>query len=81
MTNITETKNFQNFIIYLNSRKKSANTVRVYTRNIKNFFDYVDKPETEVDSFDIMNWMNEMSDHASASIAQSLSSVKSYFKF
>lgn len=70
-----------NFITYLKSRQRSENTIAVYTKHINEFLSYLNKPESEVTPFDVMGWMNSMSDKASATVAQCLSSVKSYFDF
>lgn len=70
-----------NFITYLNSRQRSENTIKAYTKNINAFFEYVNKPESEVTAFDVMNWMESISDKSSATVCQMLSSVKAYFDF
>ena len=70
-----------NFVTYLNSRKCSENTIKAYVKNINSFFQFVNKPETEVNAFDIMKWMNSLSDKSSATICLMLSSVKAYFDF
>lgn len=70
-----------NFITYLKSRQRSENTIKAYTKNINVFFEYVNKPESEVTAFDVMNWMENISDKSSATVCQMLSSVKAYFDF
>lgn len=70
-----------NFITYLKSRQRSENTIKAYTKNINAFFEYVNKPESEVTAFDVMNWMENISDKSSATVCQMLSSVKAYFDF
>ena len=70
-----------NFITYLKSRQRSENTIKVYTKNINAFFEFVKKPDTEVTAFDVMNWMESLNDKSSATVCQMLSSVKAYFDF
>lgn len=70
-----------NFVTYLKSRQRSENTIKAYTKNINAFFEYVSKPESEVTAFDVMNWMENISDKSSATVCQMLSSVKAYFDF
>lgn len=70
-----------NFITYLKSRQRSENTIKAYTKNIIAFFEFVNKPDNEVIAFDVMNWMNSLSDKSSATVCQMLSSVKAYFDF
>lgn len=70
-----------NFITYLKSRQRSENTIKVYIKNVTAFFEFVNKPEQEISAFDVMNWMNNLSDKSSATVCQMLSSVKAYFDF
>lgn len=70
-----------NFITYLKSRQRSENTIKAYVKNINSFFDFVNKPDNEVTAFDVMNWMNSLSDKSSSTVCQMLSSVKAYFDF
>lgn len=70
-----------NFITYLKSRQRSENTIKAYVKNINSFLDYIKKSESEVTPFDVMDWMESMSNHSSATVAQALSSVKAYFDF
>ena len=70
-----------NFITYLKSRQRSENTIKVYSKNINSFFEFIDKGESDVTAFDVMNWMNSLSDKSSATVCQMLSSVKAYFDF
>lgn len=70
-----------NFITYLKSRQRSENTIKAYVKNINVFFGFVNKPDNEVTAFDVMNWMNSLSDKSSSTVCQMLSSVKAYFDF
>lgn len=70
-----------NFITYLKSRQRSENTIKAYVKNINSFFEFVNKSDNEVTAFDVMNWMNSLSDKSSSTICQMLSSVKAYFDF
>ena len=70
-----------NFITYLKSRQRSENTIKAYVKNINSFFEFVNKPDNEVTAFDVMNWMNSLSDKSSSTVCQKLSSVKAYFDF
>ena len=70
-----------NFITYLKSRQRSENTIKAYVKNINAFFDFVNKPDNEVTAFDVMNWMNSLSDKSSSTVCQMLSSIKAYFDF
>ena len=70
-----------NFITYLKSRQRSENTIKAYVKNINSFFEFVNKSDNEVTAFDVMNWMNSLSDKSSSTVCQMLSSVKAYFDF
>lgn len=70
-----------NFKFYMKAQKFSPNSVEVYTRNINQFLDYVGKPENEVTPLDVMDWKESMGNYASATIAQHIASVKTYFEF
>lgn len=71
-----------NFITYLNSRQYSNNTIESYSKTIEDFLNFVNKPENEVNPFDVMNWMTEIGKTLSASsVCLKLSSIKTYFDF
>ena len=71
----------KNFKDYMRIENFSINSVESYTRNIEQCLNYINKPETEINSLDIMSWKESLNGYSSATIAQHISSVKSYFDF
>ena len=71
----------KNFKDYMRIEHFSPNSVETYTRNINQCLDYIGKPETEINAIDIMDWKESLDGYSSATIAQHISSVKSYFDF
>ena len=70
-----------NFKDYMRIEKFSPNSVEVYTRNINQCLTYIGKPETEINSIDIMEWKESLDGYSSATIAQHISCIKAYFDF
>lgn len=59
----------------------SDNTKEAYGRNINNMLSFVEKPIKEIKPIDLVSWQNGLSDLSSASQAQYVNAVKSFFKF
>lgn len=71
MTNITR---------FLNGLK-SEHTKVAYENDLKQFFDFTGKDETEITYADIYDYKVSMSEYSSATIARKLTAIKSYFNF
>lgn len=70
------------FNSYMKAQKYSEHTKEDYTRYINSFLDFINKPENEIDAFDIMDWMGDFGEnHSSATVNLALSAVKAYFEF
>lgn len=59
----------------------SNNTKEAYGRNINNMLLFVGKPIEDIKPIDLISWQNGLSDLSSASQAQYINAVKSFFKF
>ena len=70
-----------NYINYLVAKKSSQNTINTYTRAVDECLRWIGKEDSEIKTLDLINWMANISNMSSASIALKLSAVKSYFKF
>ena len=66
---------------YMKSEKMSANTMRGYTNHINQMLSMVNKPESEISYLDLINWKADISNQASATIANKVAAIKSYFQF
>lgn len=71
MTNITR---------FLNGLKNEHTKV-AYENDLKQFFDFTGKDETEITYADIYDYKVSMSEYSSATIARKLTAIKSYFNF
>ena len=71
----------KNFKDYMRIEHFSPNSVETYTRNINQCLDYIGKPDSEITAIDIMNWKETLEGYAKNTIAQHISSVKTYFEF
>lgn len=71
MTNITR---------FLNGLK-SEHTKVAYENDLKQFFDFTGKNETEITYADIYDYKVSMSEYSSATTARKLTAIKSYFNF
>lgn len=60
---------------------KSNNTRESYERNINHMLSYVEKPINEIKAVDLIGWQNSLSNLSSASQAQYINAVKSFFRF
>lgn len=69
------------FISYLKGAKKSENTIIAYTSAVEKMLKYVNKPDTEINYFDLVDWKASISELSSATICQQIAAVDSYFKF
>ena len=70
-----------NYITHLESKKMSEKTIQVYVNRVNSLLNFVNKEDKDITTHDIENWMSSMSNLSGASIAQSLSAVKSYFRY
>lgn len=59
----------------------SDNTKEAYRRNINNMLSFVDKAIVDIKSIDLVSWQNSLGDLSSASQAQYVNAIKSFFKF
>lgn len=71
MTNITR---------FLNGLKNEHTKV-AYENDLKQFFDFTGKDETEITYADIYDYKVSMSEYSSATTARKLTAIKSYFNF
>lgn len=69
------------YIQSLVADRKSENTIKSYSFDIKDMLSFIDKDEKEICYFDLINWKNHISNLSSGSMARKISSVKGYFKF
>lgn len=72
------------FVDYMQNEKRlSSNTISSYTKNLTQFFDYVDKPVSEVSHEDILKFLAKLNkENCKVSTSnQKLSTLKSFFKY
>ena len=69
------------YVNYMKSEKMSENTMRGYTNHINQMLKMVNKPESDITYLDLVNWKAEISNQASATVANKVAAVKSYFGF
>ena len=72
---------FNEYLIGMRAEKKAANTIARYAEAISSFFAFVNKDAERVEKYDILAWMESMSDASSATINIKLNALNSYFKF
>lgn len=60
---------------------KSEHTKVAYENDLKQFFDFTGKDETEITYADIYDYKVSMSEYSSATTARKLTAIKSYFNF
>lgn len=71
----------ESFVNYMKAEKMSENTMRSYTTNINQMLDVVNKPEQDITYLDLVNWKAGIANQASATVANKVAAVRSYFKF
>ena len=59
----------------------SKNTKEAYERNINNMLSFVEKSITDIKPVDLISWQNSLNNLSSASQAQYINAIKSFFKF
>lgn len=69
------------YIEYLVAKKCSKNTIAAYTKAIDDCMKFIGKSESEVTALDLTKWIASISHLSSATVAQKISAIKSYFKF
>lgn len=73
--------NYESYINYLKAERKSENTIKNYSKYVKEFFEYVQKNENEITKQDLINYKGSLTDYSLASIALRVKAVNSYFKY
>ena len=66
---------------YMKSEKMSENTMRVYTTQINQMLDTINKPEQDITYLDLIDWKAGIVNQASSTVAIKIAAVKSYFQF
>jgi len=72
------------FVDYMQNEKRlSSNTINSYTKNLTQFFDYVDKPVSDISHENILNYLAQLNkENCKVSTSnQKLSTLKSFFKY
>ena len=69
------------YINYMKAEKMSENTMRVYTNHINQMLDSIGKPEQNITYLDLVDWKAGIANQASATVANKVAAVKSYFQF
>lgn len=69
------------YINYLKATKKSDNTILNYTKYVDAMLNYVNKPDTDITFFDLMNYQASISHLAPNTVRLQLAAIKSYFNF
>ena len=71
----------KNYVDYLIANRKSENTIKNYTRHIRNFLDFVGKSEKDISFSDLISWQRSISNLSSSSMALEINAIKNYFKY
>lgn len=71
----------ESFVNYMKAEKMSENTMRGYTNHINQMLKMVNKSESDIAYLDLVNWKAEISNQASATVANKVAAIKSYFSF
>ena len=74
-------KHISNYITKLQNGRKSERTIEIYTTQIKKFFEYVGKEETEVKPLDAVEWIGANENASSSTINIKINALCSYFEF
>lgn len=69
------------FINYLIAKQSSDLTIKCYQKIITEFLNYVNKNEEDITTVDILNYQASIANYASATVAQKLSAIKTYFNY
>lgn len=66
---------------YLKSEKMSDNTIRAYLGHIEQALDYIGKADEDITYLDLIDWKAGIANQASATVANKVAAVRSYFQF
>lgn len=66
---------------YMKSEKMSESTIRVYTTQINQMLDTINKSEQDITYLDLIDWKAGIINQASSTVAIKIAAVKSYFQF
>ena len=66
---------------YLKSEKMSDNTIRAYLGHIGQALDYIGKSDEDITYLDLIDWKASIANQASATVANKVAAVRSYFQF
>lgn len=66
---------------YLKSEKMSDNTIRAYLGHVEQALDYIGKADEDITYLDLIDWKAGIASQASATVANKVAAVRSYFKF
>lgn len=66
---------------YLKSEKMSDNTIRAYLGHVEQALDYIGKADEDITYLDLIDWKASIANQASATVANKVAAVRSYFKF
>ena len=66
---------------YLKSEKMSDNTIRAYLGHVGQALDYIGKADEDITYLDLIDWKAGIANQASATVANKVAAVRSYFKF
>ena len=69
------------YIDYLRGAGKSENTIKTYVNNINMMLKSINKPETEITFFDLVNWQAGLCGKSTSTIHTKVVAVKDYFDF
>lgn len=73
--------NYESYINYLKAERKSENTIKNYSKYVKEFLEYAQKNENEITKQDLINYKGSLTDYSLASIGLRVNAVNSYFKY
>ena len=71
----------ESFVNYMKAEKMSENTMRGYTNHINQMLKTINKPEQDITYLDLIDWKAGIANQASATVANKVAAVRSYFKF
>lgn len=69
------------YVNFMKSEKMSENTMRGYTNHINQMLKTVGKPEQDITYLDLIDWKAGIANQASATVANKVAAVRSYFQF
>ncbi len=69
------------YINYMKAEKMSENTMRGYANHINQMLKTIGKPEQDITYLDLIDWKAGIAGLASATVANKVAAVRSYFQF